>query len=57
MQDKKQVMAKVQEKTRAPNKDPCSVFIKIRRLINGGHAQRGNEYVNINSWAMRERGF
>ena len=27
-------MADVQEKTRAPNKGPCPVFIQIRRLAN-----------------------
>ena len=27
-------MANVQEKTRAPIKGPCSIFIRIRRLTN-----------------------
>ena len=27
-------MANVWEKTRAPNKGPCSIFVKIRRLTN-----------------------
>ena len=37
-------MANVQEKTRAPNKGPCPIFIKIRRLTNvmGMHKETMN---------------
>ena len=40
----KQKMANVQEKTRAPNKGPCPIFIKIRRLTNemGAHKETMN---------------
>ena len=34
MEDEKQETANVQEETRAPNKGPCPVFIRIRRLMN-----------------------
>ena len=34
MQDEKREIANVWEKTRALNKGPCPVFIRIRRLTN-----------------------
>ena len=51
MQDEKQEIANVQEKTRAPNKGSCPVFIRIRRLTHMAiDAQRDNESVNIKLW-------
>ena len=50
--------ASVREKTRALNKDPCSIFMDQKAYKRGdGRVQRDNGIVNINSWAVRERGF
>ena len=43
-------MANVQEKTKAPIKGPCSIFIRAYKHGDECVAQRDNETLNTNSW-------
>ena len=49
-------MANVREKTRALNKGPCPVFIKIRRLTNVMGVHKEKKKLGTLTWGREGKG-